>query len=115
MDAGIPGELWVLLGADGSLIAYEEKGTSWAGALVFSSAQNARDFCAISGIDAREIASLAADRETMAPLVRSLKPRSIRYLLLDLDYRTGKCVQIEFEGDALGASNERQFVPPTPR
>ena len=58
-----------------------------------------------------EIASLATDdRESIAALIAAMKRRPIRYALLDLDYHTGLCKQIDFEGDAFGTATERQFV-----
>jgi len=43
-------------------------------------------------------------------LITAMKRRPIRYALLDLDYHTGLCKQIDFEGDAFGKATERQFV-----
>ena len=58
-----------------------------------------------------EIASLAtADRESIAALITAMKRRPIRYALLDLDYHTGSCKQVDFDGDTFGIATERQFV-----
>ena len=43
-------------------------------------------------------------------LIAAMKRRPIRYALLDLDYHSGHCTQIDFEGDGFGATTERQFV-----
>lgn len=104
-------ELYFLLDASGALIAFQEKDQSWAGALAFSSEERARAFVAQSRLDAAEIASIAtSDRESVAALIASIKRRPIRYLLLDLDYRTGTCRQVDFAGDGFGAIRERQFA-----
>jgi hypothetical protein len=104
-------ELHFLLDAGGSIIAFQEKDESWAGALAFSSEKLAREFVALSRLDASEVAAIAIDDQAnLAALVAALKRRPIRYLLLDLDYHTGRCRQVDFEGDALGAVRERQFT-----
>jgi hypothetical protein len=104
-------ELHFLLDADGALIAFQEKEQSWAGALVFSSEELARRFIALSNLDVAEIASLATDdHASIAALIAAMKRRPIRYALLDLDYHTGYCTQVDFEGDGFGAATERQFV-----
>ncbi|MFZ0889374.1 MAG: hypothetical protein WA005_13050 [Candidatus Binataceae bacterium] len=109
-------EFHLLLDRDGRLIVYEEKDTAWAGLLAFSTEQWAREFANASKLEVGEIASLAADdRESIAALVREVKRRAVRFLLLDLDYRTGNCIQIEFEGESLGKSRQRQFTPRTQR
>ena len=105
-------ELHFLLGRDGALIVFEEKDTAWAGVLAFSTEESAREFCLASRLEVAEIASiLTTDRESIAALIREVKRRAVRHLLLDLDYRTGRCIQVDFEGDALGAGSEKQFVP----
>ncbi len=104
-------ELHFLLDADGALIAFQEKEQSWAGALVFSSEELARRFIDLSRLDVTEIASLATkDSESIAALISAMKRRPIRYALLDLDYDTGACKQIDFEGETFGVATERQFV-----
>ena len=104
-------ELHFLLDAGGALIAFQEKEQSWAGALVFSSEDLARKFISLSHLDVAEIASLATDdRASIAALIATMKRRPIRYALLDLDYHSGHCTQIDFEGDGFGAATERQFV-----
>lgn len=109
------GEIHFLLDQDGAIIAFEEREQPWAGALAFSSEQRARDFIALSRAAAREIAAFdTTDREALAGLIGALKPRAIRYLLLDLDYRSGACHQIEFHGERLGRAAARQFTPMTP-
>jgi len=109
-------ELHFLLDSTGALIVFEEKDTAWAGVLAFSSEESARDFCRISKLEVAEVASIeTADRGSIAALIREVKRRAVRYILLDLDYRSGRCVQIDFEGDALGSSREKQFSPREPR
>lgn len=108
----IPPELHFLLGRDGTLIVFEEKDTAWAGVLAFSTEALAREFCRVSKLEIGEIASIAAsDRESIAAMIREVKRKAVRYVLLDLDYRTGRCIQIDFDGDQLGQSRERQFTP----
>jgi hypothetical protein len=104
-------ELYFLLDADGALIAFQELEQSWAAALVFSSEELACRFVDLSHLDIAEIASLAADdRGNIATLIAAMKRRPIRYALLDLDYHSGQCKQVEFEGDGFGAVTERLFV-----
>ena len=106
-------ELYFLLDSDGAIIAYQEKEHSWAGALAFSNEELARNFLQTSHLDAAEIVAVETeDRANLRTLVTTLKRRPIRYLLLDLDYRTGACQQVDFDGDELGAVRERQFVIP---
>jgi hypothetical protein len=104
-------ELHFLLDRDGGLIAFQEKDRSWAGALAFSSDELARKFIASSHLEVAEIAAISvADGESVAALIQTIKRRPIRYVLLDLDYHTGHCHQVDFEGDRLGDIKERQFV-----
>ena len=104
-------ELYLLLDADGAVIAYQENEQPWAGALAFSSEELARNFLRASRLEAAEIVAIdPEDSSNLRTLITTLKRRPIRYLLLDLDYHTGACRQIDFEGDALGAVRERQFV-----
>ena len=106
-------EIHLLLDSAGALIVFQEKGVPWAGVLAFSSEDKAREFCARSHLDAAEIGAIATDdREAVASLVSSIKRRAIRNLLLDLDYQTGACTQIDFNGDSLGELTPRQFTPP---
>jgi hypothetical protein len=110
-----PEELHFLLERDGSLIVYQEKDASWTGVPAFSSEEKAREFVRASNLDVAEIASLrAGDTESLAALIRSVKKRAVRNLLLDLDYRSGKCVIVEFVGDALGPRREWQLTPGKP-
>jgi hypothetical protein len=105
-------ELHLLLDASGALIVYQEEGTHWAGVLGFSSEARAREFVAASHLDAAETAAIdPADRAQVASLIEAVKRRAVRYLLLDLDWRTGECVQVEFDGDCFGSSSERRFTP----
>jgi hypothetical protein len=110
----LAGELHFLLDGEGALIAFQEKDHSWAGALAFSSEAAARRFANQSHLEAAEIAALdTADHGSIAALISSLKRRPIRYLLLDLDYQSGQCRQIDFEGDSFGAVTIRQLTAPS--
>lgn len=109
-------ELYFLLDADGAIVAYQEKEQSWAGTLAFSSEDLARNFLRASHLEVAEIVTVdIEDRPNLRTLISTLKRRSIRYLLLDLNYQTGACRQVDFEGDGLGATHERQFVATHPR
>ena len=104
-------ELHFLLDRDGAIIAFQEKDQSWAGALAFSSEENAREFARQSRLEVAEIAAIALDdRASVAALITALKRRPIRYVLLDLDYHSGKCRQVDFDGQGFGAVNQRQFT-----
>lgn len=112
MSASLPREIHLLLDAAGGLIAFQEKGAPWAGVLGFSSEERAREFCRISNLDAAEVAAISTgDGQAVAGLISSVKRRAIRNLILDLDYKTGACTQVEFAGDAFGAAAARQFTP----
>jgi hypothetical protein len=105
-------ELYLVLDHSGAIIAYQEKDEPWAGALAFSSEELARSFIDASHLDASEVVAIDADdTSNLGNLIASLKRRPIRYLLLDLDYRSGKCRQVDFEGNALAGTRERQFTP----
>jgi hypothetical protein len=104
-------ELYFLLDTDGAIIAYQEKEQSWAGALAFSSEERARNFLQVSRLEVAEIVAIdTEDHPNLRALITTLKRRPIRYLLFDLDYQTGTCRQVDFEGDGFGAIHERQFV-----
>jgi len=105
-------EFHFLLDSSGALIVFQETDAPWASVLAFSTEELARDFIRRSKLEVAEIATIsAADRGEMAELIRTLKPRAVRNLLLDLDYATGQCRAIEFEGDALGISRDHQLTP----
>jgi hypothetical protein len=113
VSASLPQELHLLLDSSGALIVFQEKGASWAGVLAFSSEDHAREFCRISNLDAAEVGAISTgDAQAVAGLIASIKRRAIRNLLLDLDYKTGACTQIDFEGDSFGTVAPRQFTPP---
>jgi hypothetical protein len=115
LSAQLPDELHFLLDSAGALIVFQEKEASWAGVLAFSSEERAREFLRTSNLEAAEIAAIASgDRAGIAQLVAMVKRRAIRNLLLDLDYTSGKCLRIEFAGDALGPAIEHQFSAPQP-
>jgi hypothetical protein len=113
VSSSIPKELHLLLDSAGALIVFQEKGATWAGVLAFSSEDRAREFCRVSNLDAAEVAAISTgDPQAIAGLIASIKRRTIRNLLLDLDYKTGVCTQIDFDGDAFGTAAQRQFTPP---
>lgn len=104
-------ELHFLLDTDGALVAFQEKNASWMSLLAFSSADFAQDLLAASGLKASEIVSIGSnDADSIAQLIRTVKQRAIRNLLLDLDYKTGRCLRVEFVGERLGDPTEHQFV-----
>jgi len=110
-----PKEFYFLLDSRGALIVFQETGSSWANVLAFSSENRAREFIRQSKLEVAEIAAIAAtDRGEMAKLIRSVKPRAVRNLLLDLDYASGDCRAIEFEGDALGIARDYRLSPAAP-
>ncbi len=105
-------ELQLLLDSAGALIVYQEEGTHWTGVLGFSSQERAREFVAASRLEVAEVGAIdPADPAQVASLVNAVKQRAVRYLLLDLDWRSGECVQVEFEGNSFGAARERRFTP----
>ena len=113
MSSSLPKELHLLLDSAGAVIVFQEKGATWAGVLAFSSEEKAREFCRTSNLDAAEVAAISADdTQAVATLIASIKRRAIRNVLLDLDYKTGACTQIDFDGDSFGAIAPRQFTPP---
>jgi hypothetical protein len=112
LNAPLPEELHLLLDRDGSLIVFQQKDASWAGLLGFSTEDRAREFCATSRLDVAEIVSIARDdRESISHLIADVKRRAVRNLLLDLDYATGRCLRVEFDGECFGAAVEHQFTP----
>jgi hypothetical protein len=113
VSSAVPKELHLLLDSAGALIVFQEKGASWAGVLAFSSEDKAREFCQTSNLDAAEVAAISTDDpDAVATLIGSIKRRAIRNLLLDLDYRTGACTQIDFDGNSFATAVPRQFTPP---
>lgn len=107
-----PEELFFLLDQRGSFIVFQENETAWAGLLAFSSEDKAREFADSSRLEVSDIAGIdVSDRSSLAALIDSVKKRAVRNLLLDLDYRTGKCTVLEFDGNALGPRREWQFAP----
>jgi hypothetical protein len=112
VSSPLPTELHLLLDSSGALIVFQETGATWAGVLAFSSEAKAREFCRVSNLDAAEVAAIStSDADAVAGLIASIKRRAIRNLLLDLDYKTGACTQIEFVGDSFGEATPRQFSP----
>ncbi len=112
MNEAPGGDLYFLLDRNGALLAFREHVAPWAALVAFSSEEAARRFCADSGSDGCEIVTVAAgDTDSLRAIINQVKPRGIRYLLLDLDYRRGNCTRYEFEGDWFGASRPHQFRP----
>ena len=111
MSAVVAKELHFLLDPDGALVAFQEKSASWMSLLAFSTVDIAQDLIADSGLKASEIVSIASgDADSIARLIRTVKQRAIRNLLLDLDYKTGRCLRVEFVGERLGDATEHQFL-----
>jgi hypothetical protein len=105
-------EIYFLLDGAGSIVVYQEKDTSWLGVLAFSSEAIARAFVEASKLDISEVVAIAAsDAESIAALIAQVKKRLVRNLLLDLNYTTGECTMVEFEGDRLGPTRKWQFEP----
>jgi hypothetical protein len=105
-------EIHLLLDSRGALVAYQETDTAWAGLLAFSSEELARRFCRDSALEAAELVAISVkDEASVAAMLKELKRRAVRFMLLDLDYRSGKCVRVEFEGAGFGATREYQFEP----
>ena len=112
MNTSVPAEIHFLLDDAGALIVYEEADTYWTGLLAFSTEAKARAFTEASHLDATEVAALdTTDADQVAALIRIVKQRAVRHMLLDLDYRSGQCMQIEFEQERFGAAAERQLSP----
>lgn len=110
MSAAPHNELHLLLDDAGAIVAFQEEGASWMGMLAFSSEDKAREFMRKSGLKASEIVTIdSGDYEAVAQLLRNVKRRAIRNMLLDLDYQTGRHIQVEFEDERLGEARERQF------
>lgn len=115
MSEALPSEIFVLLDSRGALIVFEEKAASWVGVLAFSNQDNAIAFIKASRLDAHEIAAIdTADADSIAALIASVKRRSARHLILDLDFATGGHIQVEFEGNTFGESRARQMEPRKP-
>ena len=107
-----PSELHFLLDSTGALIVFQETDSPWANVLAFSTENRAREFIRQSKVEVAEIAAIAAgDVGEIAKLIRSVKPRAVRNLLLDLDYASGGCRAVEFEGDALGIARDYRLSP----
>ncbi len=105
-------EFHFLLDSAGALIVFQETGAPWASVLAFSSEDRAREFIRSSKLEVAEIAALdSGDRDAIAELIRNVKRRAVRNLLLDLDYASGDCVALEFEGDALGVEHSHRLTP----
>jgi hypothetical protein len=105
-------EIYFLLDGAGALVVYQEKDTSWLGVLAFSSEANAREFVASSKLDISEVVAIAAsDAGSIAGLIAQVKKRLVRNLLFDLNYTSGECTIVEFEGDRLGPTRKWQFEP----
>jgi hypothetical protein len=105
-------EYYFLLDGAGSIVVYQEKDTSWLGVLAFSSNSKAQEFVDASKLEVSEIVAISAsDVPSIAGLISQVKKRAVRNLLLNLDYQSGACTIIEFEGDRFGAARKWQFSP----
>jgi len=105
-------EIYFLLDGGGSLVVYQEKDTSWLGVLAFSSEALAREFVEASKLQVSDIVAIAgSDAPSIAGLIAQVKKRLVRNLLLDLDYATGECTLVEFEGDHFGPTRSWRFEP----
>jgi hypothetical protein len=105
-------EIHFLLDGGGSLVVYQEKDTSWLGVLAFSSEVKARSFADASKLEVSDIVAIrSSDSESIAGLIAQVKKRMVRNLLLDLDYASGDCTIVEFEGDRLGPTRSWRFEP----
>ena len=105
-------ELHFLLDGSGSIVVYQEKDTSWLGVLAFSSESKARAFVEASKLEVSDIVAIrSSDSESIAALIAQVKKRMVRNLLLDLDYASGECTIVEFEGDRLGPTRSWRFEP----
>jgi hypothetical protein len=105
-------EIYFLLDGGGSLVVYQEKDTSWLGVLAFSSETNARAFVEASKLDVSDVVAIAtSDKASIAGLIAQVKKRLVRNLLLDLDFATGECTIVEFDGDHFGPTRRWRFEP----
>ena len=105
-------EIYFLLDGGGSLVVYQEKDTSWLGVLAFSSEALAREFVEASKLQVSDIVAIeGSDAQSIAGLIAQVKKRLVRNLLLDLDYATGECTLVEFEGDHFGPTRSWRFEP----
>ena len=105
-------EIHFLLDGGGSIVVYQEKDTSWLGVLAFGSEAKARAFADASKLEVSDIVAIhASDAESIAALIAQVKKRLVRNLLLDLDYASGDCTIVEFEGDRLGPTRSWRFEP----
>ena len=105
-------EIYFLLDDAGSIVVYEEKHTSWLGVLAFSRETLAREFVAASNLAISEVVAIStSDAASIAVLIAQVKKRAVRNLLLDLDFKSGNCTIVEFEGDRFGPSRAWQFTP----
>lgn len=105
-------EYYFLLDGTGSIVVYQEKDTSWLGVLAFSTDAKAHEFVDASKLEVSDIVAISgSDAASIAGLISQVKKRAVRNLLLDLDYQSGDCTVVEFEGDSFGAARKWQFAP----
>ncbi len=106
------GELCFLADEAGALIAYQETGASWTSLLAFSDEEKALEFrrrgglvnCAVVAID-------LADEASVRALITQVKRRAVRSLLLDLNFDSGHCQEVELIGQAFANPTERRLAP----
>ena len=105
-------EIHFLLDGGGSIVVYQEKDTSWLGVLAFSSEAKARAFVEARKLDVSDIVAIdACDAASIAGMITQVKKRMVRNLLLDLDYASGECTIVEFEGDRFAHTRSWRFEP----
>lgn len=105
-------QLHLILDRNGAVIAFRENLMPWAGMVAFGSEAAALKFCRDSGATEVQVAAVdMSDEASVRALINQVKPKGIRYLLFDLDYKDGSCVQYEFDGDWFGPSRPYRFQP----
>ena len=103
--------LYFISDSSSGLVAFQETRSAWAGVLAFSDVARAEQFRSERALKETEIVGIeTSDTGSIAALIAKVKKRSVRCLMVDLDYKTGRYSQIEFVGDRLGDVSERQLV-----
>jgi hypothetical protein len=105
-------ELCFLADESGALVAYQETGASWISLLAFTTEKKALQFRQDSGLSRCAIVGLdLADTSSMQALIAQAKRQTVRSLLVDLDFHTGRCREVGFVGLSLATPTERQLAP----
>jgi hypothetical protein len=103
--------LYFISDSGSGLIAFQETRSAWAGVLAFSDQSRAEKFRSERALKETEIVGIdTSDTDSIAALIAKVKKRSVRCLMIDLDYKTGCYSQVEFVGDRLGDVSQRQLV-----